>query len=459
MDVQDQQFRIEQSTAAPIPAEARHGAPREMFTFWLTTSTSFSAIIVGALGIDLGLDFWQTVVCIALGAASFVVLGAVSSLGPRFGLPTMGIGERVFGRGANKVNAFIAWLLTLGWGAVGLVIGAESVQSIIDYYDPSASADLSKALGLVVMAVLGLAASLFGHATLKSVESWLGYVFAVIVVVVCIALGVHGSFSHLQLGHDGSLADFAVAAMIMMSSGGLSWCYMGAEYSRYLPASASRSAVGWFTTAGGFIPALLLPILGAVLTISGHFSNPITDIPKVVAAWIGVPFLAFAVVSTGVANVPNLYSAGLNLLVLGVPVRRSVSIAIAFVVALAGAIYALFVSNFISTFETFLSLSVVWVVPWVTVLLASLLFRGDASDADAVPGVRWQACAAGLAGMIVAFLCNNDAPRWTGPVASALGGGDISIYAGAFVALLVFAVTRRSWRRQPAAAQPADVAV
>lgn len=178
--------------------------------------------MVGGLAVDLGLDFWQSVACIALGAASFVVLGAVSSLGPRFGLPTMGIGERVFGPGANKVNTFIAWLLTLGWGSVGLVIGAESVRSIIGYYAPGASADVAKAAGLVVVAALGVAASLFGNATFKSIESWLGYVFAAIVVAVCIALGVHGSFAHLSFGHGGSLADFSVAALVMMSAGGLS---------------------------------------------------------------------------------------------------------------------------------------------------------------------------------------------------------------------------------------------
>jgi len=458
MVVQDQRFHIEQSTAEPIPAEARHGTPRELFTFWLTTATNFGAIVVGALAVDLGLGFWQSVVCIALGAVSFVLLGAVSSLGPRFGLPTMGIGERVFGREANKVNAFIAWLLTLGWSSVGLVIGAESVESIVAYYAPSASADVAKVAGLVVMAILMYFASLFGNATLKSIESWLGYVFAVIVVAVCIALGVHGSFAHLSLGHNGSLADFAVAAMVMISSGGLSWCYMGAEYSRYLPASVSRSAVGWSTTLGGAIPALLLPILGVVLTLSGHFSDPIADIPKVLTAWIGVPFLVFAVVSTAAGYVPNLYSAGLNLLVLGVPVRRSVSIAIAFCISLAGALYALFVSNFVSTFETFLSLSVVWVVPWVTILLVSLLSRGRTDEPDSVRGARWEACVAGLAGMVVAFLCNNDAPLWTGPVARALGGGDISIYASAFVTLAVFAVLRAR-RRQPAASEPADVAV
>lgn len=449
MDVQDQRFHIEQSTAAPIPEDARHGTPRELFTFWLTTATNFGAIIVGGLAIALGLDFWQSVACIALGAASYVLLGAVSSLGPRFGIPTMGIGERVFGRQANKVNTFIAWLLTLGWSAVGLVIGAESVVSIIDYYSPNAPTGLTKAAGLVVMAILMYVASLFGNATLKSVEGWLGYVFAVIVVAVCVALGVHGSFAHLPLGHSGSLATFAVAAMIMISSGGLSWCYMGAEYSRYLPARTSRAAIGWSTTLGGAIPALLLPVLGVVIALSGHFSNPIADVPKVIPAWIGVPFLAFAVVSTAAGYVPNLYSAGLNLLVLGVPVRRSTSIVIAFCVSLAGAIYALFVSNFISTFETFLSLSVVWVAPWVTVVLASTLTRGRPHDTASVPGVRWQACASGLAGMVVAFLCNNDAPLWTGPVARALGGGDISIYASALVTAGVFAVLRT---RQRAAA-------
>lgn len=453
--VQDQRFHIEQSTADPIPEAARHGTPKELFTFWLTTATNFGAIVVGGLAVALGLDFWQAVVCIALGAVSYVVLGAVSSLGPRFGVPTMGIGVRVFGRNANKVNAFIAWLLTLGWSSVGLVIGAEAVESIITYYSPSASTGLTKAVGLVVMAILMYFASLFGNATLKSIEGWLGYVFAVVVVAVCVALGVHGSFSHLPLGHSGSLASFAVTAVIMISSGGLSWCYMGAEYSRYLPSRTSPSAVGWATAVGGAVPALLLPILGVVITLTGHFSDPISDIPKVIPAWIGVPFLAFAVVSTAAGYVPNLYSAGLNLLVLGVPVRRGVSIVIAFVISLAGALYALFVSNFISTFETFLSLSVVWVTPWVTVLLLSTLARGRRDDAASVPDVRWDACAAGLAGLVVAFLCVNDAPLWTGPVARALGGGDISIYASALVTAGVFGVLRA--RRRAAAPVPERV--
>jgi purine-cytosine permease-like protein len=446
MTVQDQRFHVERSTAAAIPAEDRHGRPREMFTFWLTTATNFGAITVGGLAIAIGLDFWQAVICIALGAVSFVLLGAVSSLGPRFGLPTMGIGARVFGGQANKVNAFIAWLLTLGWSSVGLVIGAEAVESIVTYYSPHASTGLTKALGLVVMGVLMYFASLFGNATLKSIESWLGYVFAVIVVAVCIALAVHGSFDNVSFGHSGSLADFAVGAMVLISSGGLSWCYMGAEYSRYLPADTSAKAVGRYTTLGGAIPALLLPILGVFLALSGHFDDPIADIPAVVPALIGVPFLAFAVVSTAAGYVPNLYSAGLNLLVLGVPVKRSVSIAIGFCLSLAGALYALFVSNFISTFETFLSLSVVWVTPWVTVMLAATFGR------RLVPAARWDACVAGVAGMIVAFLCNNDAPLWTGPVARALGGGDISIYASAVVTLAVFAVLRARRRRTAGAA-------
>lgn len=441
MTVQDQRFHIEQSTAGAIPAEDRHGRPREMFTFWLTTATNFGAITVGGLAVSLGLDFWQSVICIALGAASFVLLGAVSSLGPRFGLPTMGIAARVFGERANKVNAFIAWLLTLGWSAIGLVIGAESVESIVAYYSPHASTGLTKALGLVVMGVLMYFASLFGNATLKSVEGWLGYVFAVIVVAVCAALAAHGSFDNVSFGHAGSLADFAVGAMILISSGGLSWCYMGAEYSRYLPAGTSRSAVGWCTTLGGAIPALLLPVLGVFLALTGHFVDPIADIPAVVPAWIGVPFLVFAVVSTAAGYVPNLYSAGLNLQVLGAPVRRSVSIGIGFCLSLGGALYALFVSNFISTFETFLSLSVVWVTPWVTVMLASTLGRRW-SDSTPVPAVRWDACIAGLAGMVVAFLCNNDAPLWIGPVARALNGGDIAIYAGAAVSLTVLGALR-----------------
>lgn len=439
MAVVDQAYHVEVSGIDPIPSSARHGQPREIFTFWLATTANFGAIVAGGIAPALGLDFWQSLLIVAIGSLSYVTLGVVSGVGPRYGLATQAISRLVFGRRTNTANAFASWLLSLGWAAVGLTIGALSFATILGYISPTVSGTLAKVAGLVVMAGLLYLASLLGNATIKAVESWLGWVFAVLVAAVAVMLVERGLLAHLNtakaigpLSGSGVWATLAIGAMIFISSGGLGWAYMGAEYTRYLPEDTPRRRVFWYTTVGGAIPALVLPMIGVVLALSGNLSDPIVDIPKLLPAWIGIPFLAFAVVSTVAGYVPNLYSAALNFMILGVKVKRSVSVSVVFGLALLASLYALFVYNFINFFETFLSLGVVWAAPWFAVFIGYLyLTRGQLGQDR---GVRTSATIAGALGFVVALLCANDYPLWVGPISNALGGADISIYASTLVA-------------------------
>lgn len=443
----DEAFRVERGSVEAIPATERHGSARDLFSFWFTTTGNFGAIVAGGIAVSLGLNFWQSLISILIGAASYVILAAVSVYAPAHGLATMPLSRRVFGGQANWFNSLFSWLFSLGWAAVGLTIGSLSFAGIITYLDPAASGAIEKLIGLVVMGGLLAVASILGHATIQAVERWLGYVFAVfIVLTVVLLLTSHSVTAHLSLVHAGGalagsgvFATVLIAVMIYISAGGLGWAYMGGEYTRYLPADTSRRSLFWNISLGGFFPSLVLPLIGVLLALAGKLTNPIDDIPALLPAWFGVPFLLFAVVSTVAGYVPNIYSAGIDLIVLGLKVKRYVSVLIVFAIALVAALYALFVYNFIGFFQTFLSLGVVWAAPWAAVFLAAYAIayvdRSQvAFDRGAVIG--------GLAGMVVAFLFNNDYPLWVGPGANLLGGADISIYVGAGVALALFFLLR-----------------
>ncbi|MFC5824424.1 cytosine permease [Nonomuraea insulae] len=73
--------------------------------------------------------------------------------------------------------------------------------------------------------------------------------------------------------------------------------------------------------------------------------------------WFFIPFSIVIVISLVSAAITGIYSSGLALLAIGVPLRRSTSTAINALIIAAGAFYLLFVStSFLATFQSFLSL-------------------------------------------------------------------------------------------------------
>ena len=73
--------------------------------------------------------------------------------------------------------------------------------------------------------------------------------------------------------------------------------------------------------------------------------------------WFFVPFSIVIVISLVSAAITGMYSSGLALMAVGVPLRRSVTTAFNAVIIAAGAFYLLFIStSFLATFQSFLSL-------------------------------------------------------------------------------------------------------
>ena len=116
-----------------------------------------------------------------------------------------------------------------------------------------------------------------------------------------------------------------------MTAFGLSWVNSAADYSRYLPRTAStRGVIGWTTFGGAVAPVILLSygllLIGSPARAdrqdrrrpAGHLGHPA---PPRVSHDVGVAALlvyAVVVVAGLVAGaVLDLYSSGLSLLTLG----------------------------------------------------------------------------------------------------------------------------------------------
>ena len=144
-------------------------------------------------------------------------------------------------------------------------------------------------------------------------------------------------------------AQAVIGALVFLMTGfGLGWVNAAADYSRYLPRhTSSRGVVGW-TTFGGSVAPVVLLIFGLLLAGSSKdlskaiAADPIGALAEALPTWFLVPFVIVAVLGLVGGAVLDIYSSGLALLSLGLPVPRYVAAFIDGVVMVGGTIYVVF---------------------------------------------------------------------------------------------------------------------
>ena len=169
------------------------------------------------------------------------------------------------------------------------------------------------------------------------------------------------------------------ALVLMMTAFGLSWVNSAADYSRYLPRSASnRGVVGW-TTFGGAIAPVILVVYGLLLIGSRpDLIDPIAADPIGALATLLPDGLSADLRDRGRRRadrgaILDIYSSGLTLLTLGVPVQRWQAALLDGILMVIGAIYIVWIADdFLGPFMGFLITLGVPITSWCGIFLADL---------------------------------------------------------------------------------------
>ncbi|WKN56142.1 cytosine permease [Rhodococcus opacus] len=156
-------------------------------------------------------------------------------------------------------------------------------------------------------------------------------------------------------------------------------------------------------------------------------------------------------------NAMTAYSSGLALQSVGLRLRRSRSVLLDGSMGVAMTLYALLVSNFLDTVSNMMQLVVTVMGPVMAVYVADVLWRRNRYDGielgnetSSSPywysgGINWAGTAAVFTGIAAAALCVA-APVYTGPIANAVGGVDLSLPVGLIVSAALYVVLMRSYR-------------
>jgi purine-cytosine permease-like protein len=174
-----------------------------------------------------------------------------------------------------------------------------------------------------------------------------------------------------------------IGALIFGVTGiGLGWVNTAADYSRYLPRStSSKSVVGW-TVLGASIVPITLVIYGAALSGSDPklseaiAMDPIGALTALLPTWYLAIFALIAILGLVGGAILDLYSSGLTLLAIGVPVKRHIAAIIDGAIMLVGSIYLVWIAdNFFYPFQGFLITLGVPIATWSAIFVTDVLLR------------------------------------------------------------------------------------
>ncbi len=440
--------QVESHGIDAIPDNERHGTPRELAFLWAGAFVNYASLFTASLLTTYyGLGVWDGLAATALGTiAAAVILGLLSNTGPRSGLPQIVFTRGIFGRRGSYVGAALTLFLAVGWFAVDCVIAAQAGAQIFGTSNTLVTFAL-----VIVIAAISVGVAVYGHQTIKVLETYGALIFAGLSAAVFVALApqLHWFEGPTVRGADypgafvlGFMTCFALVA---------SWYPFASDYSRYLPRSSSIRAVTAWPVIGVALPMIMLGAFGVLLpTIDAQLAStqgPLAVISAHAPAWVAIPFFLFVVVGEIWANYLDVYTAGLVALAMGIRVRRWQSALGCGILGTALAGYAVLVSDFHIAYEDFLILTYLWAPAWAAVVLLTFFaFDGKARPAAAL--------AAWLAGTAASLLFVNYANLFGNVVAqpnfinagliSGLHGADISGLVSIGVAAVVYAVLRRA---------------
>jgi NCS1 family nucleobase:cation symporter-1 len=460
------EFQIETHGIDIIPESGRTGTPRRLFWIWLGGTFYVNGLIVGGLLPYLGLNLWQSLLCILAAGLCTIGLGVFTVFGSRYGTSTMVIGRATLGRRGQIPATFLTWLGAVGWECVVSVVAALLCASTIEHLWPSANNTAVEAVSFVVV----LAGLLLKPCAIIS---------AILILGLVPFLLAHGGLAHVSLAGYISppagktvWASWLFAFMILMSSGCWGWTAYSAEYARYLPKETEARPIVSNVFWGSNIGYTAVLLIGLFIAFTLRTADPVTAIPTFLPTWYLALFVLAIVISTWATGVLDAYTSGLALLALGLRVPRPLTVIVDAVLVALGGIYALFIYNFIGAFEEFLGLSIAWLAAWNAVILVDQYTRRR-SGAVEIPedllrqqgGIYWyrsgvnvKAFTAFVIGAVAALMFLNDSPLFVGPGSAAAGNADLSIEVGTVVALAIYLGWTLIARRRPAGAAGADQA-
>ncbi len=439
------------------PKTRTHVRIFDNFTMWLSANLVISTIALGALAPQVfKLGFWDGLaIIIIFNALGVLPVAIFSTLGPKLGLRQMTISRFAFGWVGGIIMALFNVAACIGWSAVNVVIGGQLIASLTNGAVPFWA-------GVLIIAVLTTLVSIYGYRYVHRYERYAWIPMAIIFAILFFV-----GLPHFHIAASSNTTTAAEIAGLISFGGAIygfatGWSSYAADYNVNQPEETPASRVFWLTFLGVFVPCVLLETLG-MLFASWQIDKVGGDLLAAVASPLGgfgkilVALLALSVIAN---NIPNDYSLGLSMQVVGKWFQRVPRYIWTLIGAVVYVVIALIVGgSFNETLTSFLLLVAYWLGPFAIILiLENFVFRrgnynvDDWNTRSRLP-VGWAAIVSMAIGLVGAylgfaqtFILNGNFTPITGPIGGLVnppGGMDVGFELAVILAGIAYFILRR----------------
>jgi nucleobase:cation symporter-1, NCS1 family len=438
-----------------VPLTERHGKVRHIGPLWFMSNAQIATLAVGLISITSDGNLIWSWIAIALGVLiGTLFMAAHSSQGPQLGLPQMIQSRPQFG----YIGALLVWLFAYiqyaGFNVFNTILAGDAIAAAVNAG--------SARFWFVVVTVVAAVIALVGYDLIHSFERYLAYLTIAMLALLTIAAFTRltlppGSYDLSRFHVVPFLAQLGVAAGYQIS-----WAIYVSDYSRYLPADVpARSTFQW-TFWGSALGGIWVMFLGAyIAAAAGKSFDTIASIKATAdKLFNGFGAIVLIIAAIGLISVTalNMYGGSLTLISSIDSLRRirpTLTLRI-LTIGITAAISLLFANlastDFLANFSSFLLLVLYFFIPWTAVNLTDyfIVRKGHYAIAEIFDprGIYgrwgWAGIVAYLVGFAVMIPFFAAGTLFTGPIARAMDGADISMFIGLPVAAgLYWLLTRR----------------
>ena len=443
---------LEARTIEHIPEDERHGSATQLFTIWFGSNIMLLTVATGVLAtLVFGLPVWAAAIALVIGnLVGGVVMALHAAQGPQMGVPQMLQTRAQFGSYGSLLVVIIVVLMYTAFFASNMVLGGQALASLVGIGETPA---------ILLVGVLGVAGAIFGYKVIHAMAGVISALAGVALLLALVMLFViklpSDTFSVGSFSWAGFMSTLSLAALWQIA-----YAPYVSDYTRYMPKDTGVRAAFWATYSGCVLGSLLPMLLGAVLGAAFPKDDTIAAV-RDGSGVFGIFVLAIFGISIAATNAMNLYCGALSTLTIGQTLwpnwrpKAAMRVVVCLVLfAISCTIGLLGKDNFLGNFSNLMLLLMCVLIPWTAVNLVDyyLLRHGDydidslfEADGGIYGKLNVPAVGCYVLGILVQlpFLSND---LYTGPIATAMNGVDISWIVGLAIICPVYYFWARAAR-------------
>ena len=441
-----------------IPESERTAKATSIIPIFLGSNMALSVMVFGWLAVLYGLSWWQSVSAILVGTVVAALFVASSALLGWSGATNNSVASgAIFGVRGRLIASFVGLLLCIQYVALSIWTGGEIISA-----GWARIADVKTGNGLLVFGYLLIAIAtvvfaILGYRYLVKLNNFIVYAMYALVLLSIVALS--GSFDMSYAGTPDAylLGTFwptwFLAVLTCGAAGPISLVTQSGDWSRYMPATASKKEIVRNTFIAMVIGLAAPTLFGAYVAVAAFDEN--SFVAGYVAGsptWLLVPLLLIGFIGSAGQGSVNLYSMGLDMDAILPKLSRLKSTLLVSMIATA----LVFIGKFVFDAETAVTNATLFLTAlgtaWVSIALFGFFrLKGNLHKEDlqvfnqrTSGGRYWYSAGWNMKASIswvAASVCGVfgiSSESYTGPIANALGGVDVSVVAPAIIGISLF---------------------